>query len=88
MKTHTIIELLDTFLGGERVKRSRRERAVQELLTKLEKKEKKLLEKIQTPHDDDEMRHLELKLQVNRAHQEKAKQALDSWTEHPSSHKT
>ena len=79
MKTHRIIELLDGFLGGSRVKRSRQEQAVQDLLEKLAQKEQKLLEKLTEPHDADEIRHLNLKLQVNRAHQDKARLALDSW---------
>ncbi len=79
MKTQKIIEMLDGFLGGERLKRSRREQAVQDLLEKLEQKEARLLEKLAEPHDADEIRQLNLKLQVNRAHQDKARAALDSW---------
>ncbi len=79
MKTQKIIDLLDEFLGGERIKRTRREQAVLDLLDKLERKERKLLEKLAEPHDADEIRQLNLKLQVNRAHQEKARQALESW---------
>jgi hypothetical protein len=82
MKTRKIIDLLDSLLGGERTKRSRRELAVEELLHKLEKKENKLLERLEhiDTDDEDEKRHLEIKLQVNRAHQDKARQAISSWS--------
>jgi len=80
MKTRKIIDLLDLFLGGDRVKRSRRERAVQDLLDKLEKKEQKLLDKLEHSQSEEDKRHIELKLEVNRAHQDKARQAIDSWS--------
>jgi len=79
MKTRKIIEMLDGLLGGERTRRSRRERAVQDLLEKLIHKEEKLLERLSAPLDADEIANLNLKLQVNRAHQNKAREALDSW---------
>ncbi|WP_337995737.1 hypothetical protein [Oleispirillum naphthae] len=79
MKTRKIIEVLDGLLGGERTKRTRRERAVQDLLEKLADKEEKILERLAGPLDADEIAHLNLKLQVNRAHQDKARAALDSW---------
>jgi len=80
MKTRKIIDLLDLFLGSDRVKRSRRERAVQDLLDKLEKKEQKLLDKLEHSQSEEDKRHIELKLEVNRAHQDKARQAIDSWS--------
>ncbi|MBN2753125.1 MAG: hypothetical protein JXQ84_10500 [Rhodospirillaceae bacterium] len=81
MKTRKIVELLDDLLGGERSKRSRRERAVQDLLEKLARKEEKILEKLADPLDADEISHFNLKLQVNRAHQDKARTALESWAQ-------
>jgi hypothetical protein len=88
MKTQTIIDLLDEFLRGDRVKRTRREQAVLELLENLEQKEKKLLEKLALPHDADEIHQLNLKLQVNRSHQDKARAALDSWAKTGEAEKT
>ena len=79
MKTRKILELLEDALRGDGVKRSRREREIQDLLDKLVAKEKKLLEDLAEPHDADEIRALNLKLQVNRASQHKASAALDSW---------
>ena len=79
MKTRKILDLLEDSLRGDGVKRTRREREIQELLDKLAAKEKKLLEKLAEPHDADEILALNLKLQVNRAHQHKANAALDSW---------
>ena len=79
MKTRKILDLLEDALRGESVKRSRREREIQDLLDKLVAKEKKLLEDLAEPHDADEIRALNLKLQVNRASQHKANAALDSW---------
>ncbi len=77
MKTGKILELLEEALKSG--KRSRREREIQELLDKLVAKEKKLLEQLAEPLDADEIAALNLKLQVNRAHQRKAAAALDSW---------
>lgn len=77
MKTGKILELLEEALKNG--KRSRREREIQELLDKLVAKEKKLLEQLAEPLDADEIAALNLKLQVNRAHQRKAAAALDSW---------
>ncbi len=79
MKTRKILELLEEALRGDGAKLSRREREIQDLLDKLVAKEKKLLEDLAEPHDADEIRALNLKLQVNRAHQHKATAALDSW---------
>lgn len=79
MKTRKIIEVLDGLLGGERTKPTRRERAVQDLMERLARKEEKLLEKLSGPLDADEIAQLNLKLQVNRAHQDKARTALESW---------
>ncbi len=77
MKTSKILDLLEEALKSG--KRSRREREIQELLDKLVAKEKKLLAKLAEPHDADEIHALNLKIQVNRAHQRKANAALDSW---------
>lgn len=79
MKTRKILDLLEEALRLDRSKHSRREREVRELLDKLAAKEKKLLAKLAEPHDLDEIRTLNLKLQVNRASQAKANAALDSW---------
>lgn len=79
MKTRKILERLEDALRGDGIKRSRREREIQELLDRLIAKEKKLLEELAEPHDADEIHSLNLKLQVNRAHQLKANAALDSW---------
>ena len=79
MKTGKILERLEEALRGDGAKRSRREREIQDLLDKLVAKENKLLEDLAEPHDADEIRTLNLKLQVNRASQHKANAALDSW---------
>ncbi len=79
MKTRKILDLLEEALRGDGAKRSRRERDIQDLLDKLVAKEKQLLEDLAQPHDADEIRALNLKLQVNRASQHKASAALDSW---------
>lgn len=77
MKTGKILELLEEALTSG--KRSRREREIQDLVDKLAAKEKKLLAQLAEPLDADEIAALNLKLQVNRAHQRKAAAALESW---------
>lgn len=77
MKTGKILERLEEALKNG--KRSRRAREIQDLVDKLAAKEKKLLAELAEPLDADEIAALNLKLQVNRAHQRKAAAALDSW---------
>lgn len=76
MKTRAILNVLDEFLG----ERGRSERAVADLLAKLDKKERKLLKRLAEPHDAEEIRILNQKLHVLRAAREKAAGARDSWT--------